>query len=1047
MKKIILFLIGISFALFCNAQFIFNPASKTITGYIGTSPTVLVIPGNISGVAVQIIGANAFQNQTSITSVTIDNSVLTIGTSAFYGCSELTSLNLGNSVTTIGNSAFQNTKLTSLTIPNSVITIGNNAFNTASVSNTLISLTLGNSLITIGDAAFKFAKITSVIIPNSVASIGQYAFGSNTILKTLTLGIGLTTIANNAFNSCTGLTTIIAKTPVPVNLTGNTLVFSGVNVFYCILYVPAASVDAYKTADIWKIFANISPMFISGQTNSYSYDYMNIRFDSINKSFVSPPNLYRLTQYFDNKSLSQVTESVLQSYGVGGVLTTVAYKDYLASDASYALARTNVDIATNKGMRAWIMDDRGYPSGAAGGLVVAGHPEYEARGVIRITKKGTDQVNISMVLPDTVNFFRASIASIVNGEPDYENARLVSIANNRINTIGLTGSWQLSVFGIIILDENTQAQSTMQQFGTTGHYPSLLSKNAVTRFIELTHQGYANNITNFNQKVDLFYSNEPNLMTTYWQYDGSKAQYAYIPWEAGLPAQFNALNGYDLLSRLDALFEGSSTSSKTIRTHFYQTVAELFSTNYSGQIRDWCSKNGLLSGGHLLLEEYLACHVIYYGDFIKAIRKFDVQGCDVPVARQSISDWHYWMPKFISSASYLENKNEMITALIDQIIGFGLTDLSPAIADLKRTVNMCFLMGINQFSSYMPYVDYTAPEFNDFTNYMARISLMMRGAQNEAPIAMYYPIETFQSNYIVSPNNHTAIVSKYGYLQATLDRMANDILSNGLDYNYVTADAILNASLNGNSVQVGSHMYSAIVMPRVEVIPLNVLKKLKSFSDAGVSIYWVDALPSLGTKNSEHTEVAAISTTLLVNNAPLTDLLRLKDNGFSIKVTSSAGKIWMSRSTRDNKRIYYIINESPSEITITATTSKSQMVQIYNPVNGQITEIYLPFSQKIAAYESVFLVEKINDSITESSIVNNDFIEPFSLFPNPASSEIKIKLPATYIGSPIKIITALGQEIDRDVVAGELFTKNISCYNKGFYFVQVAGKTMPFIKK
>ena len=71
----------------------------------------------------------AFSGCSSLTEVTIPNSVTTIGEWAFNGCSSLTDVTIGNSVTTIGDEAFYNcNSLTAVTIPNSVTSIGNSAF-------------------------------------------------------------------------------------------------------------------------------------------------------------------------------------------------------------------------------------------------------------------------------------------------------------------------------------------------------------------------------------------------------------------------------------------------------------------------------------------------------------------------------------------------------------------------------------------------------------------------------------------------------------------------------------------------------------------------------------------------------------------------------------------------------------------------------------------------------------------------------------------------------------------------------------------------------
>jgi len=75
------------------------------------------------------ISSYAFEWCSSLTSVTIGNSVTSIGQEAFYYCSKLTSITIGNSVTSIGQEAFFNcSSLTSVTIGNSVTSIGKDAF-------------------------------------------------------------------------------------------------------------------------------------------------------------------------------------------------------------------------------------------------------------------------------------------------------------------------------------------------------------------------------------------------------------------------------------------------------------------------------------------------------------------------------------------------------------------------------------------------------------------------------------------------------------------------------------------------------------------------------------------------------------------------------------------------------------------------------------------------------------------------------------------------------------------------------------------------------
>jgi hypothetical protein len=100
----------------------------TITRYTGAGGAV-VIPSAINGMPVVSIGSYAFYDCTSLTSVTIPDSVTSIGDYTFYLCFYLNSVTIGNSVKSIGSYAFtDNFYLTSVTIPASVTSIGYRAF-------------------------------------------------------------------------------------------------------------------------------------------------------------------------------------------------------------------------------------------------------------------------------------------------------------------------------------------------------------------------------------------------------------------------------------------------------------------------------------------------------------------------------------------------------------------------------------------------------------------------------------------------------------------------------------------------------------------------------------------------------------------------------------------------------------------------------------------------------------------------------------------------------------------------------------------------------
>ena len=188
-----------------QGDFIFRTAGNTNTliAYAGND-SVITLPENYNGEN-YTIGNGAFLDCTSLTSVTIPNSVTSIGYDAFLNCplekveintrtidswfrghTSIKEIIIGNSVTSIGNDAFYNCDgLTSVTIPNSVTSIGDYAFYGC---DGLTSITIGNSVTSIGYYAFRGCTgLTSVTIPNSVTSIGYQAFYNCDIKKVIWL--------------------------------------------------------------------------------------------------------------------------------------------------------------------------------------------------------------------------------------------------------------------------------------------------------------------------------------------------------------------------------------------------------------------------------------------------------------------------------------------------------------------------------------------------------------------------------------------------------------------------------------------------------------------------------------------------------------------------------------------------------------------------------------------------------------------------------------------------------------------------------------------
>ena len=308
--------------------------------------TSVTIPNSVTS-----IGNHTFQGCSGLTDITIPNSVTSIGNGAFQDCSKLTSITIPNSVTSIGNSAFQNcSTLTSITIPNSVTSIGNYTFQGCSGLTSitipsgvksigkfaffgctgLTSVIIGNSVTSIGNYAFShceslasivvangnpvydshnncnaiietatntlIAGCMTTIIPNGVTSIGWCAFFGCTGLTTITIPGGVTSIEVGAFSDCTGLTSITCEAINPP--TCGEGAFSGVDKSIP-LYVPAVSINAYKTTAEWEDFKDNTypiPSTALNQTTNHKPQIANRKLIKNGQLFIQHNNQLFNTQ-------------------------------------------------------------------------------------------------------------------------------------------------------------------------------------------------------------------------------------------------------------------------------------------------------------------------------------------------------------------------------------------------------------------------------------------------------------------------------------------------------------------------------------------------------------------------------------------------------------------------------------------------------------------------------------------------------------------------------------------------------------------------------
>ncbi len=178
-----------------------------ITDYKGSASDVTV-PSEIYGLPVNSIGYHAFQNCTTLTSVTVPDSVTSVGDWAFEDCTNLAIVNLPDSLEYIGSGIMAGTAFfnNDENWEEGLLYSGKYLLDARYDIESDVAIKEGTE--SIAAYTFCFSDVTSVKLPESLKYIGEAAFVECDSLTDITLPSKLEKICGYAFEYCTALTEV-----------------------------------------------------------------------------------------------------------------------------------------------------------------------------------------------------------------------------------------------------------------------------------------------------------------------------------------------------------------------------------------------------------------------------------------------------------------------------------------------------------------------------------------------------------------------------------------------------------------------------------------------------------------------------------------------------------------------------------------------------------------------------------------------------------------------------------------------------------------------
>jgi hypothetical protein len=493
--------------------------------------------------------------------------------------------------------------------------------------------------------------------------------------------------------------------------------------------------------------------------------------------------------------------------GLGGVVCNVSFTGYLSSEPRWQALVTAVECCRRLGLLVWLYDEKGYPSGGAGGLVLRGHPEYEARALA----------------------YDAALADPFVLRPAYE---FTHASNN---------------------------------YHAARRYINLLDDRAVRRFIEVTHEAYRQRLgDHLGSTVRAFFTDEPSLIAVNLGQipeaarqrvpvddptDPSLKPLPSVPWVYDLPERYRERYGSDLMAVRRSLFVGNTPQDDEVRRRYWALIADLVAERYFGAIQTWCAGVGVASSGHNLWEEAIMHHAALYGNGLKALTRFDIPGLDeLSSTPEAVLNGHWMTAALPASAAVLTGGRRVFTEVSDfseKMSGAGPV----ALPQMQATAAWQAAFGVTEFTLYYSSADRTAEDSRAYGDFVGRLNAILRPAKLAPEVLLYYPICDLWAEYrpMAAPITLDSQTPRARAIVASFNRLGQALTRSQIPFTLIDHDFLAAATVRaGGILEIGGHRFRALVMPRDIELPAAAGRVLARFEARGGPVLLDSAASPLG---------------------------------------------------------------------------------------------------------------------------------------------------------------------------------------------------------
>jgi len=576
------------------------------------------------------------------------------------------------------------------------------------------------------------------------------------------------------------------------------------------------------------------------------------------------------------------------------------------------LVKFLVSECKKRGMKIWLEDDGGYPSGFAGGAISSDYPQLAMQGLVadgRYSVAAGQTLTIP-VPPDTLGILAYNRQTGSTVIPVPSDGQLQWTAPDPGTS---TVVFVRHVFRSSPTRYTNRADDTADKDGLYSLI-DYLNPEATRAFLHVIHEGYQRVVGDeFGKTILGFRGDEPD-------YTG------FMPWTPKLLETFQRIKGYDLLPYIPQFF-GPDFSAEVLRAKadYWDVWSGMFRDGFFKPQSEWCRAHGMEYMVHLNHEELMLNLslgedlVRNEGSFFRDMRYVGVPGVDNlnQIGPGIVADF----PKLAASAAHVFGRPQVWNEE-----GGGLRQEGKFVIDYNfvRGMNFLQIRGLNEAvaSSSLGYNPAAATAW-----YVNRASYLLSIGRPAAQVALYHPTD---SMWMGDKESDDVTV-----------RLVTELMEHQIDFDHIDLEGLASVvSLpDGGLRNLSGQVYRAVIVPSSTVIDRRVLTKLRAFAASGGKVVFVGRTPSLVI---DQTFLHAVEGTPDLAFATLETKPELTERVISalprpdVKLDAAGAPLkYIRRSLKDGD-LYFFFNESADALSRVATLTGRGRVQIWDATTGTI---------------------------------------------------------------------------------------------------------------